>query len=1067
MRKFRFLLIIFTMFSCLIACNSKSKTDSIATSKTLYSITIDEELKEWISVEKTSASESEIVTITIKNPKGKLLNLEVLLFSNENETDYLPLQLEKVNYSKYTFTMPKENVKITGYLRDTAPMIYSLEIDGTKLKWDAYALENYRFEIKVFLLGYEDGTPVSYFIASYDRFELDLKDLFYSKYVGKYIEVELTLERVKDWFSDTVDSCRIQTILKDENLPTLNTPTDLKIEDNILTWKWNDLDNEFGNFILTINDVNMILSIPFFDLSINPIDEIKSISVCVQGVSEKSNASEKISLNFKDDTPVYNITFYINDGTEDSKTFKSTDLKISEHVPLRTGYAFNGWYTSNNDGRELRKLYSDDDLITSNLELYAEWLKIDSVTGIKSLPTPKLFMYGSCVYWLSIPQKNGYYFEITMDDEVIDSGIISENKLDLSLYIKDNKTVTVKVKTKGDGIVNNDSDYSTIRVNPAYELSNFISSMNVDYNVGAAYWILDYTDYYNLFTFNLYDLKTGLKVSYYSSHHPKFVFRSIPAGKYKLEILLENSNSEIITEIITEFEILRLTSPVISFSKTGDNWHVSWEKINYANQYEVIINGVKHNVTDDFIDIPISNDKLEVAVRAKDTNNKYIVSEFKKIIIEKSDTVKIIYPNEGTYVFIDDDEYTMNYRDLYDNIKLIFNGKKIYFPDNFRSFDPSIIKYSPNLEEIEIENFDSVNSIESLFTNFEVPKSLKIITINQGPNTIYSSFFINMTNIETINLGIGITEFGDNAFIDCISLHTINVKENLTSLTLKSFNTNSPIVILDEGGYYLNLNNNPHYIYLARSNNGKLKINEDTKIIASYAFENFKMLEEDLILPDGLISILKFAFRDNRITSVYLPNTLKNIGYGAFYGCKKLKSVRIPESVTEIYNHTFYNCSSLINLYLHDKITKFGENSINSNVNQITIQGEIKYLGTDTNPYLIAYSINNNKLKEIIINENCVVLKDRLFYNQYSLRKLEIPESVKYYGSNLFVFCSMLNEITISKNAILDKDVFDGCSFERVYFTGTVREWNTINGQMDDNSSGDIRIICSDGEIII
>ena len=49
----------------------------------------------------------------------------------------------------------------------------------------------------------------------------------------------------------------------------------------------------------------------------------------------------------------------------------------------------------------------------------------------------------------------------------------------------------------------------------------------------------------------------------------------------------------------------------------------------------------------------------------------------------------------------------------------------------------------------------------------------------------------------------------------------------------------------------------------------------------------------------------------DRLEAVKLPESLMEIGSGAFRGCKSLKRMVIPESVTVIEAETFYGCEAL------------------------------------------------------------------------------------------------------------------------------------------------------------
>ena len=58
------------------------------------------------------------------------------------------------------------------------------------------------------------------------------------------------------------------------------------------------------------------------------------------------------------------------------------------------------------------------------------------------------------------------------------------------------------------------------------------------------------------------------------------------------------------------------------------------------------------------------------------------------------------------------------------------------------------------------------------------------------------------------------------------------------------------------------------------------------------------------------------------ITSVVIPNSVKNIGYWAFYCCENLKSIVFPDSV-EIYQYAFCGCTSLHKILIPKGTTFF------------------------------------------------------------------------------------------------------------------------------------------------
>ncbi|MBQ8737070.1 MAG: leucine-rich repeat domain-containing protein, partial [Bacteroidaceae bacterium] len=74
-------------------------------------------------------------------------------------------------------------------------------------------------------------------------------------------------------------------------------------------------------------------------------------------------------------------------------------------------------------------------------------------------------------------------------------------------------------------------------------------------------------------------------------------------------------------------------------------------------------------------------------------------------------------------------------------------------------------------------------------------------------------------------------------------------------------------------------------------------------------FNEFKELYE-VILPEGLKIIGKWAFRGTPLDEILLPSTLESIGQGAF-AHSNISEIIIPDNVTDIKNEVFYECFAL------------------------------------------------------------------------------------------------------------------------------------------------------------
>ena len=65
------------------------------------------------------------------------------------------------------------------------------------------------------------------------------------------------------------------------------------------------------------------------------------------------------------------------------------------------------------------------------------------------------------------------------------------------------------------------------------------------------------------------------------------------------------------------------------------------------------------------------------------------------------------------------------------------------------------------------------------------------------------------------------------------------------------------------------------------------------------------------------------------MTSVTIPNSVTEIGPGAFDGCSGLTSVTIPNSVTSIGDRAFYECSGLTSVTIPNSVTSIGNYAFN------------------------------------------------------------------------------------------------------------------------------------------
>jgi len=80
------------------------------------------------------------------------------------------------------------------------------------------------------------------------------------------------------------------------------------------------------------------------------------------------------------------------------------------------------------------------------------------------------------------------------------------------------------------------------------------------------------------------------------------------------------------------------------------------------------------------------------------------------------------------------------------------------------------------------------------------------------------------------------------------------------------------------------------------------------------------------VLPDSLTQLGNGAFQDcTSLTSMVLPDSLTQLGEAAFGKCSSLTSVVLPDSLTQLGKQAFVGCTSLTSVVLPDSLTQLGK----------------------------------------------------------------------------------------------------------------------------------------------
>ena len=181
----------------------------------------------------------------------------------------------------------------------------------------------------------------------------------------------------------------------------------------------------------------------------------------------------------------------------------------------------------------------------------------------------------------------------------------------------------------------------------------------------------------------------------------------------------------------------------------------------------------------------------------------------------------------------------------------------------------------------------------------------------------------------------------------------------------------------------------------------------------------------------GLQSLSIGAFEESSVTSLELPDGLKEIGSDAFSQCRQLKSIFIPATVSKMGSDSgmaeFWLCYNLETIIVNEN------NKFYTAVDNVLFNREmtkiIRYPAAKPD---VAYEIPNTVTT---INQNC-------FEACSNLMAVNIPASVNEMGYGVFQQCDNLITVTISDGVtVIGEDAFRSCKrLAHIHIPASVRQ---------------------------
>ena len=238
----------------------------------------------------------------------------------------------------------------------------------------------------------------------------------------------------------------------------------------------------------------------------------------------------------------------------------------------------------------------------------------------------------------------------------------------------------------------------------------------------------------------------------------------------------------------------------------------------------------------------------------------------------------------------------------------------------------------------------------------------------------------------TLIIPEGVTEIGASAFVNCDWIEKLVLPESLQSIGMSAF----------KGCTRLRLADTP-LPECAR------------KVILSVFdpefLEGIPVDADGFAIQDGIL----LRYRGTAV-SVTIPESVREIGAGAFFGCKDITSLTVPSHISCIPDMMCRDCKRLKTVHLSAGIEKIGNYAFDgcSDLTDLTLPDGIKEIGKSA-----FYGCCS--LREIHFGAGLERIGESAFQSCGALESVSLPVGMKFIDVDAFAVCEKLSRFSISE----------------------------------------------------
>lgn len=210
-----------------------------------------------------------------------------------------------------------------------------------------------------------------------------------------------------------------------------------------------------------------------------------------------------------------------------------------------------------------------------------------------------------------------------------------------------------------------------------------------------------------------------------------------------------------------------------------------------------------------------------------------------------------------------------------------FTGAPFICDDEFEILGSVLLRYNGSSEVVKVPA-----GVSYISDAFSYNMSAVTVIVPEGVTSVGEGAFAMAQSLKNVSLPFSLEKIGNSAFFGCVSLETVSICSNVRAIGTDAFSgTPYMAALTGVGGDFLILGDGVLVKYLGA--------------------------DTDVTVPRGVKYVSDAFAYNGQVESVTLPESLVDLGEGAFEGATALRRVIFEGETRTVGDRAFAKCSSL------------------------------------------------------------------------------------------------------------------------------------------------------------